>query len=157
MTDSQITLDALPPAEIVAKAGSIGEKKAALPLTNLLPLSFLAGTYIAFGALFASVISTGMVGVWPYGFMKLLQGLVFSMGLILVIVGGGELFTGNVLLVVAWAQKKISLLRLLRNWLFVYVGNFIGSITVVFLVILSKEYMASTGDLGTFMLSTANA
>ncbi len=157
MTDSQITLDALPPAEMVAKAGGIGEKKAALPLANLLPLSFLAGTYIAFGAVFASVVATGMAGVCPYGFMKLLQGLVFSMGLILVVVGGGELFTGNVLLVVAWAQKKISLLRLLRNWLLVYIGNFIGSITVVFLILLSKEYMASKGALGTLMLSTANA
>ena len=157
MSDAQINLEALPPAEMVAKAGSIGEKKAALPLANLLPLSFLAGTYIAFGAVFASVVATGMTGVWPYGFMKLLQGLVFSLGLILVIVGGGELFTGNILLVVAWVQKKISLLKLLRNWLFVYIGNFIGSITVVLLIILSKEYLASNGSLGSLMLSIANA
>ena len=156
MSDAQMILEAMPPAEMVAKAGSIGEKKAALPLANLLPLSFLAGTYIAFGAVFASVVATGMAGVWPYGFMKLLQGLVFSLGLILVIVGGGELFTGNILLVVAWAQKKISLLKLLRNWLFVYIGNFIGSIMVVLLIILSKEYLASDGSLGSLMLSTAN-
>jgi formate transporter len=157
MTDTQVNMDALTPAEMVEKAGSLGVKKAALPLFNLLPLSFLAGTYIAFGAVFASVVSTGMPGEWPYGFMKLLQGLVFSLGLILVVVGGGELFTGNILLVVAWAQKKISLLRLLRNWLIVYIGNFIGSITVVFLIIISKEYMASKGALGALMVSTANA
>jgi len=157
MSDSLANMDALTPAEMVDKAGNIGVKKAALSLNNLLPLSFLAGTYIAFGAAFASVVATGMSGVWPYGIMKLLQGLVFSMGLILVVVGGGELFTGNVLLVVAWAQRKISLLRLLRNWLIVYIGNFIGSITVVFLIIISKEYLVSKGALGALMLSTANA
>jgi len=157
MSDSLANMDALTPAEMVDKAGNIGVKKAALSLNNLLPLSFLAGTYIAFGAVFASVVATGMSGVWPYGIMKLLQGLVFSMGLILVVVGGGELFTGNVLLVVAWAQRKISLLRLLRNWLIVYIGNFIGSITVVFLIIISKEYLVSKGALGALMLSTANA
>ena len=157
MTESLANIDALTPAEMVEKAGKSGVKKAALPIVNLLPLSFLAGTYIAFGAMFASVVATGMSGEWPYGFMKLLQGLVFSMGLILVVVGGGELFTGNVLLVVAWAQKKISLLLLLRNWLIVYIGNFIGSLTVVFLILISKEYIASKGALGSLMLSTANA
>jgi formate transporter len=126
MTDSRISIDAFTPAEMVDKASALGEKKAALPILNLLPLSFLAGTYIAFGAVFASVVATGMPGVWPYGIMKLLQGLVFSMGLILVIVGGGELFTGNVLLVIAWTQKKISLLRLLRNWFIVYIAIFSG-------------------------------
>lgn len=157
MTESLVNIDALTPAEMVEKAGNLGIKKAALPLMNLLPLAFLAGTYIAFGAVFASVVATGMPGEWPYGFMKLLQGLVFSMGLILVVVGGGELFTGNVLLVIAWAQKKIGLLSLLRNWLFVYIGNFVGSLTVVFLILISKEYLASKGALGALMLSTANA
>lgn len=157
MNESQGNLDALTPAEMVEKAGTIGVKKSALPLSNLLPLAILAGTYIAFGAVFASVVATGMSGEWPYGFMKLLQGLVFSMGLILVVVGGGELFTGNVLLVIAWAQRKISLLRMLRNWLFVYIGNFIGSLTVVCLILVSKEYLASKGALGALMLSTANA
>lgn len=156
MTDVHVNLEALPPAEMLVKAGSIGEKKAALPLANLLPLSFLAGTYIAFGAVFASVVAIGMAGNWPYGFMKLLQGLVFSLGLILVVVGGGELFTGNILLVVAWAQKKISLLRLIYNWLIVYFGNFIGSITIVFFILVSKVYLTSKGALGSLMLTTAN-
>jgi formate transporter len=157
MSDSQVNMDALTPSEMVEKAGSIGIQKAALPILNVLPLSFLAGTYISFGAVFASVVAIGMDGVWPQGFVKLLQGLVFSMGLILVVVGGGELFTGNVLLVIAWAQKKIGLLSLLRNWLIVYIGNFIGSITVVLLILLSREYRVSDGALGSIMLSTANA
>lgn len=148
MTDVHVNLEALPPAEMLVKAGSIGEKKAALPLANLLPLSFLAGTYIAFGAVFASVVAIGMAGNWPYGFMKLLQGLVFSLGLILVVVGGGELFTGNILLVVAWAQKKISLLRLIYNWLIVYFGNFIGSITIVFFYSGKQGVFNFQGSLG---------
>lgn len=157
MSDSLVNMDALTPSEMVEKAGSIGIQKAALPIINVLPLSFLAGTYIAFGAVFASVVAIGMDGVWPQGFVKMLQGVVFSMGLILVVVGGGELFTGNVLLVIVWAQKKIGLLGLLRNWLIVYIGNFIGSITVVMLILLSREYRVSDGALGSIMLSTANA
>jgi formate transporter len=155
--DSQIKHDALSPEEMLEKAGSIGVNKAAIPFLNLLPLSFLAGTFIAFGAVFASVVSTGMPGVWPYGIIKLLQGLVFSMGLILVLIGGGELFTGNMLMVIAWAQKKISLLRLLHNWVIVFIGNFIGSIAVVIMIIISKGYLTSNGALGAIMLSAANA
>ncbi|MDP3449618.1 MAG: formate/nitrite transporter family protein, partial [Anaerolineaceae bacterium] len=132
-------------------------KKAALPFLNLLPLSFLGGTYIAFGAVFASVVATGMPDVWPYGIIKLLQGLAFSMGLILVVIGGGELFTGNMLMVIALAQKKIGLLRLIHNWLIVYIGNFIGSVAVVLMIIFSKSYLASKGALGNLMVVTAIA
>ena len=155
--DSQIKHDALTPEEMVDKAGSIAVNKAALPFLNLLPLSFLGGTYIAFGAVFASVVATGMPDVWPYGIIKLLQGLAFSMGLILVVIGGGELFTGNMLMVIALAQKKISRLRLIHNWLIVYIGNFIGSVTVVLMIILSKSYLASKGALGNLLVSTAIA
>lgn len=155
--DSQIKHDALTPEEMVDKAGSIAVNKAALPFLNLLPLSFLGGTYIAFGAVFASVVATGMPDVWPYGIIKLLQGLAFSMGLILVVIGGGELFTGNMLMVIALAQKKISRLRLIHNWLIVYIGNFIGSVAVVLMIILSKSYLASKGALGNLLVSTAIA
>ncbi len=155
--DSQIKHDALTPEEMVDKAGSIAVNKAALPFLNLLPLSFLGGTYIAFGAVFASVVATGMPDVWPYGIIKLLQGLAFSMGLILVVIGGGELFTGNMLMVIALAQKKIGRLRLIHNWLIVYIGNFIGSVAVVLMIILSKSYLASKGALGNLLVSTAIA
>jgi formate transporter len=142
---------------MVDKAGSIAINKAALPILNLLPLSFLGGTYIAFGAVFASVVATGMPDVWPYGIIKLLQGLAFSMGLILVVIGGGELFTGNMLMVIALTQKKIGLLRLIHNWLIVYIGNFIGSVAVVLMIIFSKSYLASKGALGNLMVFTAIA
>jgi len=149
--------DALTPPEMLEKASSIGEVKAHSSIRKLIPLSILAGTYIAYGAIFASVVATGMSGVWPYGIMKFMQGIVFSLGLILVVVGGAELFTGNVLMVIAWAQKKISLLSLLRNWLIVYLGNFIGSLVIVFLVLAAGLYKFADGSLGSVMLSIANA
>lgn len=148
--------DALTPPEMLEKAAAAGVKKAGLAWNSILPLSFLAGAYIAFGAVFASVVAVGMSGEWPYGFMKLIQGLVFSMGLILVVVGGAELFTGNSLMVIAWVQKKISLFSLLKNWLIVFIGNFIGSLTIAFLILVAREYRVFNGMLGSVMLSTAN-
>jgi formate transporter len=142
---------------MVEKAIIVAENKVANRWLNTLYLAILAGMYIAFGALFASVISVGMPGVWPYGMMKLLQGLVFSMGLILVVVGGAELFTGNALMVMAWARRNITLVSLLKNWIIVYFGNFLGSLLVVLFVLLSKEYLVSGGKLGELMLSVANA
>ncbi len=157
MAEIDAKTESLTPAEILDKATSVGVTKANLPLGKMTILSILAGMYIAYGAVFASVVATGMSGVWPYGFMKLLQGFVFSLGLILVVVGGAELFTGNCLMIIAWASHKISLLQLLRNWLLVYLGNFVGSILVVVLILVSKEYAASSGTLGAVMLSTAGA
>jgi formate transporter len=157
LTDQGSNVDALTPSEMLEKACTIGVVKANSSWKVLLPLAFLAGAYIAFGAIFASVVATGMSGVWPYGIMKLIQGLVFSMGLVLVIVGGAELFTGNNLMIIAWLQKKISLLNLFRNWLIVYVGNFLGSLCIALLVVASGEYKTSGGALGTLMLATANA
>ncbi len=157
MTENQLKLESLSPSEMVEKAITVAENKATNRWINTFYLAILAGMYIAFGALFASVISVGMPGVWPYGMMKLLQGLVFSMGLILVVVGGAELFTGNALMVMAWAKRKIALASLLKNWLIVYLGNFLGSIFVALFVLLSKEYLVSSGKLGELMLSVANA
>jgi len=153
MTDNPNTLS---PSDMLTTAANVGVNKANMSLTRLLLLSFLAGAYIAFGALFASVVATGMSGVWPYGFMKLLQGLVFSLGLILVVVAGAELFTGNNLMVISLLEKKISFARMLRNWLIVYLGNFLGSITVAVAVLVSQEYKAANGALGSVILSTAN-
>jgi formate transporter len=157
VTENQLKFESLTPPEMVEKAIIVAENKVANRWLNTLYLAILAGMYIAFGALFASVISVGMPGVWPYGMMKLLQGLVFSMGLILVVVGGAELFTGNALMVMAWARRNITLVSLLKNWIIVYFGNFLGSLLVVLFVLLSKEYLVSGGKLGELMLSVANA
>lgn len=156
MTELTPKLDSLTPPEMVEKAISAAEQKSARYWTNTLWLAILAGMYIAFGALFAAVVSVGMPGVWPYGIMKLLQGLVFSMGLILVVVGGAELFTGNALMIMAVVKRKINLAGLLKNWSLVYLGNFVGSLLVVVFVLLGKEYLVSGGKLGELMLTIAN-
>ena len=103
----QPSRDILLPPEMREKAIQSGFSKSKISIMSLFILSVLAGAYIAFGAVFSSIIALGMPGVWPYGFMKVLQGLAFSLGLILVVVGGAELFTGNNLMVMAWLDRKI--------------------------------------------------
>jgi formate transporter len=124
-------IDAYAPAEIAQRVQNIGVVKAGLPVIPTLVLSVLAGAFIAFGAmLYLLVITHSGLGFGPE---RLLGGLAFSLGLILVIVGGAELFTGNSLIVFAWADRKISGASLLRNWGLVYLGNFVGaSATAVF-------------------------
>lgn len=151
----QLSRDILSPKEMREKAIQSGITKSKISILELLILSVLAGAYIAFGAVFSSIIALGMPGVWPYGFMKALQGLAFSMGLILVVIGGAELFTGNNLMVMAWLDRKISGISILKNWGIVFVGNFIGSVLVAFLIIMSKEYLVSEGSLGKSIVSLA--
>lgn len=151
----QLSRDILSPKEMREKAIQSGITKSKIAIPGLLILSVLAGAYIAFGAVFSSIIALGMPGVWPYGFMKALQGLAFSMGLILVVIGGAELFTGNNLMVMAWLDRKISGISILKNWGIVFIGNFIGSVLVAFLIILSKEYLVSEGSLGKSIVSLA--
>ncbi len=140
---------------IIEKASSAGITKSRLRFWPMLLLAILAGMYIAFGGVFATVVATGASGVWPYGVVKTLQGLVFSVGLILVVVGGAELFTGNILMFIPLLQKKITLAGMLRNWLVVYAGNFIGSILIAFLILLGKTYHFSGGEFGKTMLTIA--
>ena len=140
---------------IIEKASSAGITKSRLRFWPMLLLAILAGMYIAFGGVFAIVVATGASGVWPYGVVKTLQGLVFSVGLILVVVGGAELFTGNILMIIPLLQKKITLAGMLRNWLVVYAGNFIGSILIAFLILLGKTYHFSGGEFGKTMLTIA--
>ena len=137
------------------KAESIGVAKATLNAVSTVALAILAGAFIALGAGFATVVASGAAGVLPTGVTRVLSGLVFSLGLILVVVGGAELFTGNNLIVMAWASRKLSHAALLRNWTLVYVGNFIGAIGTVLLVFLSGQYMFDGGGIGAAALATA--
>ncbi|MFW6224010.1 MAG: formate/nitrite transporter family protein, partial [Spirochaetota bacterium] len=86
-----------------------------------------------------------------------LAGLVFSLGLILVIVGGAELFTGNTLIIMAWDGDRVSTRQVMRNWGIVYTGNFVGSLGTVALVFLSGQYAFGDGAVGATALATANA
>jgi formate transporter len=157
MAASEGSSSILSPAEIAQKAENIGVEKAQLSARSLWLLGILAGAYIALGAVFSSVSVTGMTGVWPYGFTRVIAGLTFSLGLIMVVVGGAELFTGNSLMIIACLNKKITLSSLLRNWSIVYLANFLGSILIALLMLFSRLYTFANGELGKTMLSIANS
>jgi formate transporter len=135
--------DAFSPSEIAARIETIGVAKARLPLRSMLMLSVLAGAFIGFGALyFVLVRSDPSLG---FAARQVLGGIAFSLGLILVVVAGAELFTGNNLLVMAWADNKISSFDLLRNWAIVCSGNFIGATGLALLVFLSGHAEMNDG------------
>ena len=120
----------------------------------LLVLGILAGAFIALGAMFMTVVATGADDL-PWGVARLLSGTVFSLGLILVIVGGAELFTGDSLMIVACASQRITLRSLLRAWALVYLGNLIGAIGTALLVFLSGQHAFAGGAVGQTALSIA--
>lgn len=152
---SDIRIDALLPQEMAARAEYIGVRKIEAPALRTFALAILAGAFIALGAVFATTIAAGTTGMLPFGVVKLLSGLVFCLGLILVVIGGAELFTGNNLIVMAWANGKVTGRALLCNWAIVYLGNFIGSIGTAILVLLSKQYTFGGGSVGETALNIA--
>ena len=153
--NNEVRIDALLPPEMAERAEAIGSKKAALSFLPMFMLAVLAGAFIALGAIFATTVSTGTSAAWPYGVTKLLSGLVFCLGLILVVIGGAELFTGNNLIIMAWASGKVSTAALLRNWGIVYLGNFVGSVGTAVLMLGSKQYTFGGGSVGATALSIA--
>lgn len=154
MTD--IRIDALLPPEIARRAEDIGVKKAGLDALSMFVLAMLAGAFIGLGAVFSTTMVAGAGGIMPYGITRLLAGLVFCLGLILVVVAGAELFTGNNLIVMAWASRKISTAALLRNWSIVYVGNLVGAVLTAVFVFLTRQYTFGGGAVGQAALSIAN-
>jgi formate transporter len=155
--DTFVTIDALLPREMAEKAERIGAEKTRLDTQSLLTLAVLAGAFIAFGAMLATIAAAGADNILPYGLTRLLSGLVFSLGLILVVVGGAELFTGNNLMVMAWASGKVTVRDLLRAWTLVYVGNFAGGAATAVLVFLTGLYEHGAGTVGATALVTAQA
>lgn len=148
--------DALPPREMARKAEQVGVTKAGLSFVETFVLAILAGAFIALGAIFATTVTSGGSAV-PYGVTRLLGGVSFSLGLILVIVAGAELFTGNNLLVMAWAGRRISTARVMRNWSIVFAGNFVGAIATALLLFASKQYEFGGGVVGVQALTIASA
>ncbi|MBN3037784.1 MAG: formate/nitrite transporter family protein [Candidatus Omnitrophica bacterium] len=122
----------LSPLEISKSLSKIGEKKATASLFELFIFGILAGIYIAFGANCATVILSG--GTLDPGFAKFLAGTVFSVGLMLVLIPGSELFTGNILMTIGFIYHRYSFLKMLRNWLIVYLGNLCGALIIAWLV-----------------------
>lgn len=148
-------LDLLLPLEMAQKAEEVGISKANMGFSKTIILAILAGSFIALGGVFSTVATSG-VGL-PYGVARILGGLVFSLGLILVILGGAELFTGNNLIIMAWANKRISTLKVIRNWVLVFIGNWIGATFIVALILVSGHFMAGKGQVGLNIMNIAKA
>jgi formate/nitrite transporter len=148
------------------RAEEAGSRKAAMEPLNLFVLGVLAGAFIAFGAIFATTVGAGSVmfttadgqvltATLPYGVTRLLTGVVFSLGLVLVVIGGAELFTGNTLIVMAWAGGKVRTSRLLANWAIVFIANCLGAGCTAALMFYSGQYAFGAGAVGLNALAIA--
>jgi formate transporter len=168
-TPQAITIDPILPSDMAIRAEQTGVRRASMDAMTVFVLSVLAGAFISFGAIFATTVSAGSITIGsagdtavmsaalPYGITRLLVGLVFSIGLIMVVVGGAELFTGNTLLVMAWASGKVTTRAVLLNWLIAFVGNCVGTIATAALMFLSTQYTFGNGVVGLVALNTAHS
>jgi formate transporter len=148
-------LDAYAPSEIARRVETVGVTKARLPLVQMALLGVLAGAFIGLGAMFfVLVVSDPSLG---FAASRVLGGLVFSVGLLLVVVAGAELFTGNNLLMMAWADGRISTGELLRNWVIVCSANFVGAAGLALLVFLSRHWEMNGGLIAQKTLELAAA
>ncbi len=149
--------DAHSPAEIARLVELAGQKKASQDVATTFVLAVLAGAFIAMGAAFATTVTTGASGEIPFGITKLLGGLVFCLGLILVVVAGAELFTGNNLIVMAWSTRLVSTQQLILNWVVVYAGNFVGAVLTAFLFFFAGHAESGGGAVGDQILAIASS
>lgn len=148
----------LSPDQILAKASNVYEKKAGQNIKKTLLVSFIAGIFIALGAVASTLASFNLLAnPKALGLGKLIQGLTFTPGLIFVLLAGGELFTGNNLMAISYFDKKISLGALLKSWIIVYLGNFIGSIFVAFLIYKSGQWKMADNLLAARVILIANS
>jgi formate/nitrite transporter len=150
-------LDAYAPAQIAMRVREVGVTKATMPVLTMFVLATLAGAFVALGALFFTItMTTSTIGQPPaFGLMRLAGGIAFSLGLILVVVGGAELFTGNNLIAMAWASGRVTTLQVMRNWGWVYLGNLVGAVGTAVLVWLAGVHTMSNGAVGETMVQIA--
>jgi formate/nitrite transporter len=146
-------LQAYSPAEIEETIEKVGVKKANLPFLASFMLAIVAGGGIGFGALYYTIVASDPS--LSFATARVVGGLAFTLGLTLVLVGGAELFTGNNLIVMAWASGRVSAATMLRNWAIVYLGNLVGSIGLVVLVFSSHHLDMNDGRIGLSVLNTA--
>src|SRR5512133_21746 len=148
-------LDSYSPKDIAERVENVGVVKARLPLLSQMMLGILAGGFIGLGAMFFTLVaSDSSLG---FATSRILGGAVFALGLVLVVVAGAELFTGNNLLVMAWTSRRISGEELLRNWAVIWIANFIGAAGLALVVVLSNHLAMNDGQLGTQALKIAAA
>ena len=148
-------LDAYAPAEVARRVQSVGVTKARLPVRQTLMLGVLAGAFIGLGSVFFTLVkSDASLG---FATAQVLGGVVFALGLLLVVVAGAELFTGNNLLAMAWAAGQISTTEVLRNWVLVCAANFVGAAGLALLVFLSGHWQMNGGAIGRQVVAIALA
>jgi formate/nitrite transporter len=153
-TDHPMTgMDAFAPAEIAALVRTRGVAKAKADVIPAFVLGVLAGAFIGLGAVLATLVGTD--SSLGFGVTRWLAGIAFSLGLILVVIAGAELFTGNNLMVMAVASRQVTAARLLRTWLIVYVGNFVGALSIVAMVMLAGWWTLDDNAVGSSALSIA--
>ncbi|MCC6811501.1 MAG: formate/nitrite transporter family protein [Deltaproteobacteria bacterium] len=138
--------DAYSPSQVASRARDLGVTKVRNDTFSMFALAVLAGAFISLGALLFVVVNTG--SALGFGATRLLAGVGFSLGLILVVVAGAELFTGNVLTAMAWASGLVSFREVLRSWVIVYIGNLCGALATVALVFVGRVH--EFGELGAF-------
>lgn len=146
----------LTPSEITEATIQTGIKKSKLSAKNMIILGILAGVFIAFAAEGSNMAAFNLFAKpETYGLGKVLAGAVFGTGLMLVLIAGGELFTGNTMILAGVLDKKVSLKAMLKNWLFVYTGNFIGSIFIAYMMNASGLFESGAGMLGAVTIKIA--
>ncbi|MCF6158342.1 MAG: formate/nitrite transporter family protein [wastewater metagenome] len=150
-----IDIDAYAPPQIAARIDKVAAVKAKLSFSQTLLLGILAGAYIGIGAQFATLVISD--STLHFGLTSVLSGIVFSLGLILVVVAGAELFTGNTLIIMGYVGKRITTREMFNNWTISYIGNFIGSITMVLWVNSSHQWEFFDHMVGAKALLIANA
>jgi formate transporter len=150
------SLDALLPPAMAHRAEQIGVRKVAMAPMRTLALAVLAGAFIALGGAFATTAAAD-AGAASWGLVRVVVGVVFSLGLILVLVGGAELFTGNNLIVMAWASGRVSTAALLRNWTIVFAGNSLGAIATAAVICAAGVHRFGGGAWGSTAIAIASA
>lgn len=156
--EAPLTLDAYAPAQIAERVCKIGLAKVTTAVPTTIALALLAGAFISLGALFYTVtVTTGNDAPVPFGLLRLAGGLTFSLGLVLVVVGGAELFTGNNLIAMAWAVGCVRTSQVVKNWLWVYVGNLLGAVGTAVLVLLAGVQGLGGGAVGETMVQIARS
>lgn len=150
------SINYLTPKEIAESTINIGIKKVKQPVINMVLLGILAGVFIAFAAEGSNMAAFNLLAKSDtYGLGKALAGVVFSTGLMFVLIAGGELFTGNMLITVAVLDKKVKIKAMLKNWIFVMIGNFIGSILIAYMMNKSGLFLNGANMLGGITIKIA--
>lgn len=155
ISTTDLRLDPYSPAEMAGRAQQVGMAKARMDALSTLTLGVLAGAFIALGAQLATVV--GVDSTLGWGPTRLLVGGAFSLGLILVVIAGAELFTGNTLIVMGWLGRKVTTRGLLRNWGLAYVANFAGALGTMLLVYWAGQWALAGNRVGGNALAIASA